>query len=417
MLSNPQGVRIGADGWEREIRGDAHSRGWAHRSWGAVVLLVTAGVLATACSSSDSVDGSALPAAHAPTIGVARRAQLTTPADLPTFDDGNGYGSVPAGAPYQLGARNVQSVVTAPLDEEFPADQVVTASFNSGAGPDDAGFGVICRMQDEQNYYRLGVGNDGYYAIQQVAAGKTTVLTGAGKWIKSDAIRASAGPFSVRAECIGETLTLFESNHEIATVNGATVRSGKVGVFVETFYKPNATVQVDGLDVRSFRDRSQTSAASALQWEAFVRAQSVSNRCELLDPKRARVPRATSFATRCGAVTFFQTVPETDGPRAFTRLLKQTGTSLDPVKQLPNCRKRTGIRGPLPPPTPPGATIDNRTRVGAVACLDLGDSTAVVWAQDADGILGVVRIKDTDRAAWKDYGPDWPPFAYVEKPA
>jgi hypothetical protein len=414
-----EGTDLAQIRWEREIQGDAHSRTWTRRTTGALTLLVVAGLALAACSSSDSVDASALPANHPPTIGVALDAKVHTPADLPTFDDGNGYGSVPATAPYQLGARKVQSVVTAPLAEEFPPDQVVTAAFNSGAGPDDAGFGVICRMKDEQDYYRLGVGNDGYYAIQQVVAGKTTVLTGAGKWVKSDQIRASAGPYNVRAECIGETLTLFESNHLIASVKGAVVRSGRAGVFVETFYKPNATVQVDSLDVRSFRDRSRITTAAALQWEAFVRAQSVSNRCELIDLKRARVPSKTSFVTRCGAVTFLGVDPATQGPATFARMLKRTGASITSVKALPNCRTRTGVRGPLPPPAqPPGSlTTDNRTHVGAVACIDLGDSTAVVWAQDADGVIGVMRIKDTDRAAWKGYGPDWPPFAYVEKPA
>jgi hypothetical protein len=52
-----------------------------------------------------------------------------------------------------------------------------------------------------------------------------------------------------------------------------------------------------------------------------------------------------------------------------------------------------------------------------VACLDLEDSTAVLWSHEPSGVIGVTRVDRDDHAAWKGYGPDWPPFAYVEAPA
>ena len=121
--------------------------------------------------------------------------------------------------------------------------------------------------------------------------------------------------------------------------------------------------------------------------------------------------------TRCGSVLLLQADPGQQGNHTFDRIIKQADDSLDAVKGLPNCRKRTTILGPLPPPTPPDGTTDARTSIGRVACLDLGDSTAVIWVHDLAGVVGITRVKDGERAAWKGYGPDWPPFSYVEQPA
>jgi hypothetical protein len=45
-----------------------------------------------------------------------------------------------------------------------------------------------------------------------------------------------------------------------------------------------------------------------------------------------------------------------------------------------------------------------------VACLDLGDRTAVAWWDERSGLVGIVRVDDGDRGTWRTYGPGWPPF-------
>jgi hypothetical protein len=85
-------------------------------------------------------------------------------------------------------------------------------------------------------------------------------------------------------------------------------------------------------------------------------------------------------------------------------MLERAGGSLEKVRQLPDCPERTGIEGPLP-------------GVGRVACLDLGDTTAVVWLNETAGVIGVVRVPDAARRPWKGFGPAWPPFILNEQPA
>lgn len=399
-------VQTGGCGWSRARRPRTVVLGLV----GLAALVLVGG----ACSSSGAADASALPKPDAPSIGLALDANVMSPSDLSTFDDTNGHGAVPAGGRYQVGVRGAQSVVTSTLEPTFPVDQVVSATFDTTGSPSDAGFGVVCRMQDDDDYYRLGISNDGEFAIQRVKGGTTTVLTGGGKWAPGPGLRKTPGLFTVRAECIGTTLTLFESNRLVASVKDPELSGGKVGVFVETFYKPKAVVQVNSLAVRAFTDRRRVSNAAAMLWDAAVDAQHVSRRCELLDSEQAEAPAGTAFVTRCGSVVFLQGATPARAASELERMLRASGTKLATVTTLPSCRKRTGIRGPLPPPTSaPGAPAS----IGRVACLDLGDTTAVVWAHDPGGVVGVTRVDPSKRAAWRGYGADWPPFVSSNPPS
>ena len=43
-------------------------------------------------------------------------------------------------------------------------------------GPDNNLIGLICRYQDESNYYSLMIGSDGYYGIFRTLAGEQTLI-------------------------------------------------------------------------------------------------------------------------------------------------------------------------------------------------------------------------------------------------
>ncbi len=177
------------------------------------------------------------------------------------------------------------------------------------------------------------------------------------------------------------------------------VTGAKAGVFLETFYKPKAAVQVNALSVRAFDAGDQLTGATGDQWDALVRAQHVATRCDLLDPKRAGAGAGVAFATRCGDVVFVQADQPATGGAVFDRILEaRRHDAEDGRRGSPTARSAPGSAASLPPPTPPSGTTDSRSSIGRVACLDLGDSTAVVWSHEPAGVIGVVRVKDDDRA-------------------
>jgi hypothetical protein len=368
------------------------------------VLTAAAGVLLAACGGSDAVDPAALPAAGTPAIGRSLDLALTDgPTALPRFDDGNGHATAEAGRGYRLGLRENESVVSSTRPEALPPDQAVEASFSTEGSPPDAAFGVICRAQSNDTYYRLGVGNDGTYAIARVQDGASTVLTGGGKWRRDERLSEAPGFFLVGAECRGEELTLFVNDvaivavHDVAPAGSGLDGPGRAGVFVETFVEPDATVTVNHVAVRAFGDREKLSDTTVGRFDAFARRQHVAERCTLLDPARADVPGSPRIVTRCGDVLYALYPDSPRAARAYYRLLEAADTTYEESRRLPHCARRTGVVGPGPTP-------------GRLACLDLGDRTAVAWWDERARMLGVVRVSEDDRGAWRSYGPAWPPF-------
>lgn len=130
----------------------------------------------------------------------------------------------------------------------------VTAVNNSGAGS-DAAFGVICNYESDNNFYYLGVGSDGYYAIIKENISGSEVLSDPTDemWQKSDLIAIDAPSYKIEAECANGQLALFVDGQEIAVVSDESYTSGNIGLFVLTFEQESADVSFDDLVVREVK--------------------------------------------------------------------------------------------------------------------------------------------------------------------
>ncbi len=146
-----------------------------------------------------------------------------------------------------------------------------------------------------------------------------------------------------------------------------------------------------------------------------MRTQAASRTCTLLDQKAAGAPKGAVLTSRCGPVVFVAMGTPAKGTRAFSRMLHDSGATLKTVSALPDCPKRTGMRGPLPAPSAATAVPDP-PREGTVACLKLDGATGVVFLHTLPGVIGVRRIGTDDRTAWRGYGRDWPTFSLRERP-
>jgi len=110
----------------------------------------------------------------------------------------------------------------------------------------DPAFGVICHYQDDQNFYYLGIGVDGYYAIAKYEADELTILTDEeGNWIQSDQIEPNAETYQIEADCGGGRLTLYIDGEPIASVEDQAFHSGKVGLFARSFEDADVEVRFD----------------------------------------------------------------------------------------------------------------------------------------------------------------------------
>lgn len=112
------------------------------------------------------------------------------------------------------------------------------------SGPDDNQFGVICRYQDEDNFYFLVISSDGYYAIGKIKDGLITVL-GAEGMHYNEHIHQGETTNQIRARCSGSRLELFANDTRLGNVEDLDFSTGDVGLLVGTFDVQGADILFD----------------------------------------------------------------------------------------------------------------------------------------------------------------------------
>lgn len=118
-------------------------------------------------------------------------------------------------------------------------DVRVEADITRLNGPDENRAGLICRYQSG-DYYFFIISNDGYYAIGKFIGGQTLLL-GIGEMQFSESIQKDAMNH-LRADCIGNTLTLYVNFTQIATAQDSDFVNGDIGVIAGAFTQPGVDV-------------------------------------------------------------------------------------------------------------------------------------------------------------------------------
>jgi hypothetical protein len=116
------------------------------------------------------------------------------------------------------------------------------------AGPDDNDFGVICRYQDENNFYFFEISSDGYYSVGKYKENQLELI-GMQQMQTSDAIRQGQATNRIRASCIGSLLSLSVNGHKLIEVEDIEFSTGDVGLIAGTFETPGTDILFDNFTV------------------------------------------------------------------------------------------------------------------------------------------------------------------------
>lgn len=119
----------------------------------------------------------------------------------------------------------------------------VDAAFSEGG--EDNSFGLVCRYQNEGNFYAMVISADGYYAIRKRIAGGALEVISGDSFQASEKIRQGQENNSIVAECIGNQLRLYVNGEKIAEVTDGDLASGDVGMIVGTFSAVSTEVLFD----------------------------------------------------------------------------------------------------------------------------------------------------------------------------
>ncbi len=115
-------------------------------------------------------------------------------------------------------------------------------------GDDDNDFGVICRYQDNQNFYFFLISSDGYYGIGKMINGEQSWI-GVEAMPPSEIIKKGNTTNQLRATCVGSKLTLYVNDQYVDEQEDSGLASGDVGLMAGTFTSPGTDIMFDNFVV------------------------------------------------------------------------------------------------------------------------------------------------------------------------
>lgn len=137
------------------------------------------------------------------------------------------------------------------LGDQLPSDLRIEVDATKSGGPNDNDFGVICRYtkaNDSQSFYQFVATSDGYIGIVLVNDGDQKIISSE-KLVPSDALKTGAATNHLRADCIGQTLTLYVNGQKVASAADATLTKGDVGLIAGTYSEPGTDILFDNFSV------------------------------------------------------------------------------------------------------------------------------------------------------------------------
>jgi len=130
----------------------------------------------------------------------------------------------------------------------FFKDVIIEVRANRISGPIDNNFGVICRYQDEKNFYSAQISSDGYAGIFRMKNGVLKLLCHE-SMLPVPAILGGASINSIYFECIGSSLTLAVNGVPVDTCDDKSFKDGDIGLIAGTYKEGGTLVAFDDLRI------------------------------------------------------------------------------------------------------------------------------------------------------------------------
>lgn len=161
-----------------------------------------------------------------------------TPRRTPDWEDADiqwtPYGeglNTSSGAAYSLRLSQPEQRGWA-VGDPWASDFDLELDARSSAPDENVDYGLLYRYQDPENYYRFGIGNDGYYYIGIVRDGKATAVR---TWQQWPHVRRGDQTNRLRVRCKGPTCRFYINGEFTAEITDGAFREGKIGVWAESY--------------------------------------------------------------------------------------------------------------------------------------------------------------------------------------
>jgi hypothetical protein len=132
------------------------------------------------------------------------------------------------GGAYRATAGQVDTLYWATPEGTFD-DASLSVEASRAAGGGMSYFGLLCRIQDDENFYYLVVRSDGYFTIGKYLDAAFIGLMPAG-WTYSGALADADEPYRLRADCAGDRLSLYLGDKKLGEAQDGDFTAGRVGL-------------------------------------------------------------------------------------------------------------------------------------------------------------------------------------------
>jgi hypothetical protein len=133
------------------------------------------------------------------------------------------------------------------------ADALVQVEAYKSGGPDENIFGIICRYQDENNYYFLTITSNGYYGIGKITDGATSLI-GTEEMQYNSAINQGRTSNTLQATCQSDHLALAVNGTKLVEVQDSLFANGAVGLIAGTYDIYGANILFDNFAVTTLSE-------------------------------------------------------------------------------------------------------------------------------------------------------------------
>jgi hypothetical protein len=151
----------------------------------------------------------------------------------------------------QGGYRIYVNIRTAPIwsiRQRDYADARLEVDATRTSGPESGYYGLVCRFnQEERNYYALVISPDGTAAIAKSENNEFEFLQQGSA--PAGVINSGDATNRVRADCLGDTLSLYANGQQIVQVTDDDFESGWIGLIAGTRDEPDFSALFDNLTV------------------------------------------------------------------------------------------------------------------------------------------------------------------------
>lgn len=164
------------------------------------------------------------------------------------------YSSLEANANYVAGEYilgvDVPRTRTLGLPRGMSFDNtVIYVSARRQSGPENAGFGIVCRYRNDDNYHFFLVTADSYAIIGKRADGKLTGLSSE-FLLPIDSLLPGDAPNLLTASCVEDQLAFWVNAKFVASVQDPDMlETGVIGLLGTAFDEPGVRVAFDDLTV------------------------------------------------------------------------------------------------------------------------------------------------------------------------